>query len=1015
VIINHNITALNTYRQLNINSQNQAKSMAKLSSGLRINSAADDAAGLSISEKMKGQIRGLDQASRNAQDGISMISTAEGALNETQDILQRMRELATQASNGTNTDQDRDAIQKETNQLSSEINRIGNTTQFNTKSVLKGTNQPATTTAAQNTTLAQGETGVAAGAISSLNVNTASVKAISSSTTVQDGTSNATGAVTGFALTANSIQGANATVTLNNGLVFKAQSSGTTLNGDTVQIVQATAASTASSYSTSGGVHTITIGTDASGNSSFTGSTRGELFNYIQGIASFASATDISLQQPAATGTALTTIPSSGTMSGGKAEQAGDYKFTLSTKFTETGDTVSIGGQTFTASSNADVSNNQFSIVAKHADLNGTAVVGTDMATAAANAVITVNGTDYTIQKTDLQSHTGANTTAAHLLSLINNATDANGNKLSAKAFTTIDNSGKLHIVSDTTGTSSSVNLKTGSEALFATATGITVNSPATGANSGATQADQVLSLRVALNASLGSRFDVSDTATANEIRLTEKTGQETGNDITAPTVSGSGTDNKLIITDSTGRNLHTVTLSQNGGDSLSVTQTNGNLTIALANASTYKNTADAIQKAIQQLGKVNVGSANEVDFSKYTVQAQGNWDTETTGTTLSKTTGTLVGGTLEQKGDYTFNITKAFNSGDTVSIKGQTFTAVANGADATKGQFNIGNNANDQAANLRDAINLNSVLSKTYSATGSGSTIDLTEIVGTGTDLKTTDLGVSATGVQGQYSVGVNQLLTDGASFSIDGQQIKVSNKAANVGYVNGTAIQEATTLTQQNQSLANAINTNSNLSDKYTASVDNNGNLLLNQKVGNSNAPEVSMTTSTKGDFEASFQIGANAGQSMSINIKDMRSQALGVSGDGSVGTVQASDGKVASFVTVADVTNGTDNNNTEFALDLSTSDKASAAISVIDDAINAVSSQRSALGAYQNRLDHTINNLNTSSQNITDAQSRITDVDMAKEMMNQTKSSVLAQAAQAMLAQANQQPQQVLQLLR
>ncbi|WP_278892505.1 flagellin N-terminal helical domain-containing protein [Heyndrickxia oleronia] len=136
--INHNIAALNTYRQLNTASTAQSKSMEKLSSGLRINKAGDDAAGLAISEKMRGQIRGLDMASRNAQDGISMIQTAEGALNETHDILQRMRELAIQAANDTNTDSDRGEIQKEVNQLTSEINRIGNTTEFNTKKILRG-------------------------------------------------------------------------------------------------------------------------------------------------------------------------------------------------------------------------------------------------------------------------------------------------------------------------------------------------------------------------------------------------------------------------------------------------------------------------------------------------------------------------------------------------------------------------------------------------------------------------------------------------------------------------------------------------------------------------------------------------------------------------------------------------------------------------------------------------------------------------------------------------------------
>ncbi|KMJ56042.1 flagellin [Bacillus sp. LL01] len=138
MIINNNISALNTYRQMGTNQGAAANSMEKLASGLRINRAGDDAAGLAISEKMRAQVKGLDQASRNSQDGISMIQTAEGALQETHSILQRMRELATQAANDTNVDVDRNEIQKEMNQLTSEINRISNTTEFNTQSVLKG-------------------------------------------------------------------------------------------------------------------------------------------------------------------------------------------------------------------------------------------------------------------------------------------------------------------------------------------------------------------------------------------------------------------------------------------------------------------------------------------------------------------------------------------------------------------------------------------------------------------------------------------------------------------------------------------------------------------------------------------------------------------------------------------------------------------------------------------------------------------------------------------------------------
>jgi len=153
--INHNIASLNTYRQLTVNTQAGSKSLEKLSSGFRINRAGDDAAGLAISEKMRGQIRGLDQASRNAQDGISLIQTAEGALTETHSILQRMRELSVQGANDTLTSDDRTKIQEEIDNLLKEVDRISTTTEFNTKKLLNNDLAGATTAKAtqlKNTT-----------------------------------------------------------------------------------------------------------------------------------------------------------------------------------------------------------------------------------------------------------------------------------------------------------------------------------------------------------------------------------------------------------------------------------------------------------------------------------------------------------------------------------------------------------------------------------------------------------------------------------------------------------------------------------------------------------------------------------------------------------------------------------------------------------------------------------------------------------------------------------------------
>ena len=139
MVVQHNLSAMNTSRQMNSVSSAMSKSTEKLSSGYKINRAGDDAAGLSISEKMRSQIRGLNKAASNAQDGISLVQVAEGALNETHSILQRMNELATQAANDTNTSVDRTAIKAEIDQLRSEIDRIQSTTQFNSMNLLDGT------------------------------------------------------------------------------------------------------------------------------------------------------------------------------------------------------------------------------------------------------------------------------------------------------------------------------------------------------------------------------------------------------------------------------------------------------------------------------------------------------------------------------------------------------------------------------------------------------------------------------------------------------------------------------------------------------------------------------------------------------------------------------------------------------------------------------------------------------------------------------------------------------------
>ena len=159
MVVQHNLTAMNSNRMLGVTTSKQAKSTEKLSSGYKINRAADDAAGLSISEKMRKQIRGLTQASSNAQDGISAVQTAEGALNEVQDMLQRMNELAVKAANGTNSEDDRNYIQDEVNQLIKEIDRVSTTTKFNETYLLKGDDTVKFTAPTTNLTATKGTDG----------------------------------------------------------------------------------------------------------------------------------------------------------------------------------------------------------------------------------------------------------------------------------------------------------------------------------------------------------------------------------------------------------------------------------------------------------------------------------------------------------------------------------------------------------------------------------------------------------------------------------------------------------------------------------------------------------------------------------------------------------------------------------------------------------------------------------------------------------------------------------------
>ncbi|MHC9160505.1 flagellin N-terminal helical domain-containing protein [Exiguobacterium profundum] len=580
MIINHNLNSMNAHRNMSFNTNQTGKAMEKLSSGLRINRAGDDAAGLAISEKMRGQIRGLEQATRNSQDGISMIQTAEGALNETHSILQRMRELAVQASNDTNVGVDRAEIQKEINQLSSEINRVGNTTEFNTQSLLKGQSKEVLTKT---------------------------------------------------------------------------------------------------------GIDFSTITTDVAG-------------------------TDVVNNQVKAVIDLQATLADTESLS------------------------VNLNGKSFTVT---------------FGDAGGTAAAGDASARSATGVTIDLGGADNSVDDVAVSE------------------------SLAKELQTFIDNDAQLK-------------------------------------------------------------------------------------------------------------------------DNYKVSITGGNVTIEAVKGGEYEGS------------KGNLAVA----------------------TTTAANVSTTVNGNA-----YTEEATLAASP-------------VATGS--------------------------------TVAATSATKSIDLA--------------GVTAADLIGK-------------GLTIGDQQIEFYD--ASKGAYSGKAIGVDVGGAGNEAAIVDAIvaQTDGKFKDVTLARAATGDNLVISSVEKGAKASVEFADGGVNKNFEASFQVGANKGQSMTIEIADMRSEALGITGKAGA----------EGFTAASVVTDGTDNKVKEAALDVSSASKASSAVEVINKAIETVSAQRSNLGSFQNRLEHTINNLGTSAENLTAAESRIRDVDMAKEMMNFTKNNILNQAAQAMMSQANQQPQAVLQLLR
>lgn len=834
--INHNLMAMNTNRQLGINGNEGQKSMEKLASGLRINRAGDDAAGLSISEKMRAQIRGLDQASRNSQDAISLVQTAEGALQETQSILQRMRELAVQAANSTNNGEDRSAIQEELNQLTSEVNRIGNTTEFNSQKLLDG----------------------------SVSIGTGAVLSDGAKTPVYNGTSFTSGSV--------EVAG-NSTVDAGK---YEAK----------IENV--------------GGQITYDVGA-----------------------------------------VALTGGASNGTVTGTDTNlSAGSYKVVVASE----------------SAVNTDV------------NTLGTGVKAESSLTVAADSTLADNTYDIKIDKATTHTVTNVNAGGISDLKLVGGSEPADGTyKITSSA--TVKNQ-----VDSGTATTAISNIKIASGSTFAeTGAGASIKIV------GTTNTDEyTIQLTDDGGVVASTTFTVSQNAGVNSVTVGDFTMDV---DYSAMYTGGAGDASPLHNNEITFDIGRSITIENNADPTQTATVdasaglADGNITLANGGGQFTLDAAAANAVTPGQEVYVTVGTD-----TKYTIQTVTNGGANDTvvGATKKEFTETQL---LQAANNTNLDLGKGVQIDlDTAALK-----AAADGTYRTN--FTTATQASKTAQLVNSATGANIGSKQTLDSTAGAKTLEF--------DVEGVDFEYTGNTVtDGNYNFTIEEDKT------ADDFRLTLTKTHNASGGVDGTVLLNKV-----------AVDPNDTVDLGEGVTVKTAVNMAAGDKV-------TYQIEEGAIDNSLGMQIGANTGQSFKVDINDMRSLALDISTkDNTELKTVVVDGKTYNVVWDGDkkVTNGTDSTGAEYALDVSNHDNATAAIKVYEDAISKVSVERSKLGAFQNRLDHTTLNLDASSENLQAAESRIRDVDMAKEMMEYQKNNILQQASQAMLAQANQSTQGVLQLLR
>ena len=906
MIINHNVSALNAYGFLSFNNSQVSKSLEKLSSGLRINRAADDAAGLVISEKMRAQIKGLDQARRNAQDGISMVQTAEGALSETHSILQRMRELAVQAANDTYTSNDRLAIQQEINQLKDEVNRIATSTEFNTKKLLDGSASALVSSDKLTTKIFMRD----------------GLRVVDQFGQKIPGGGNYKLSITGETGTAqvqktdlmrikhageNTVQDANVGYARFDGVIDTAIAA--------TAVMTMTFALDGKTYS----VSAAGTGDDAT----------------VLRIANAINANgDINTRLRATANTATGTVVVERVDNPGKS-------FTVSWSVAGTG---SMGA--FTASSTITT------YTAAAATKNITAASAEAVGTLAGKFTVDTNPTLTAATTASFTKQEYAQQTLTAGASLFRMA---NGG--AATGTISANQSVKLTVVSRNTATGTVVFNYEYYEMDYEDGTAYsgagTLNLTANGANAdpvvigNVTYAVGAFTLTAVASYTAGDQIIFSRTATA----LAGDDGVSIN--WTNPTDNTKSQMTNFVFAGGALEDLDDVNFRFFQLDLATTSSTYGDTGLVQAKLS------------FEDAAMIATGTA-------FGLEPAASW-------TVAK--GSTVGD-LARTTSKLYDIEKFWDaSGNFVLDTPKTITLIQG-------------NGNQATIALLGSDTIQDVVNKLNEAIGIGLGQNNLDNIGADSD---------------KY-VSYVSTPTNGGLEAVAGTFVIRSAMAGRAGEINvigDDTVLAALSLTSIQASSENKFSIDVTEAHKGTVIASDykvEGNMLvgvIHQNVdvqfdGNTGIKTTWNETTKSFDFSS-----IKSGSTTFVHIAD-RSTVLQV-GANPLQDLTASVGNM----TAAAI--GIDN------LQVTSNTLANRAIATLDKAISYVSTERAKLGAVQNRLDHTINSLGATYENLVAAESRIRDVDMAKQMMEFTKYNILSQAATAMLAQANQLPQTVLQLLK